>query len=354
MRAALFCAVVRHRPPDSLRLGRALVRLFAPVFCEYTYRVSSRRAPSAAALSAGRSYPGALFLHDRRMARSSRGEQSSARIAAFFRGPARMRPKTLPCYQNASHTPCSTYRALACFLITTLFVFRFCRARPLPAHKRAHIRMSAPSRRSRRTSKLKRKGQRKCASCADSRKPRTTLTERIETKPPVRRRPPRRTRPRATANPLRQRHLSKGSRPKATAFAFLPPGKPPEACTVTSVRVFARRGGAAGVEAKCLHDFVQAFAAVALQRKRCGALVRSRRKTGAATSDDAPFTAKQKRSEKAQFAGRKGEICNESPCFCAAWRSRRSGSKMPARFRAGIRDRRLAATLVRGTGLEPT
>ena len=59
--------------------------------------------------------------------------------------------------------------------------------------------------------------------------------------------------PRATANPLRQRHLSKGSRPKATAFAFLPPGKPPETCTVTSVRVFARRGGAAGVKAKCLH-----------------------------------------------------------------------------------------------------
>ena len=232
----------------------------------------------------------------------------------------------------------------------------FCRARPLPAHKRAHIRMSAPSRRSRRTSKLKRKGQRKCASCADrcascadSRKPRTTLTERIETKPPVRRRPPRRTCPRATANPLRQRHLSKGSRPKATAFAFLRPGKTPEACTVTSVRVFARRGGAAGVEAKCLHDFVQAFATVALQRKRCGTLVRSHRKTGAATSDDAPFTAKQKRSEKAQFAGRKGEICNESPCFCAAWRSRRSGSKMPARFRAGIRDRRLAKKAVRDT-----
>ena len=48
---------------------------------------------------------------------------------------------------------------------------------------------------------------------------------------------------------------------------------------ITSVRVFARRGGAAGVEAKCLHDSVQAFATVALQRKRCGALVRSRRKT---------------------------------------------------------------------------
>ena len=208
----------------------------------------------------------------------------------------------------------------------------FCRARPLPAHKRAHIRMSAPSRRSRRTSKLKRKGQRKCASCADSRKPRTTLTERIETKPPVRHRPPRRTRPRATANPLRQRHLSKGSRPKATAFAFLRPGKTPEACTVTSVRVFARRGGAAGVEAKCLHDSVQAFATVALQRKRCGTLVRLRRKTGAATSDGAPFTAKQKRSEQTRIAGVERAIYNERPCFCAAWRSRRSGSKMPARF----------------------
>ena len=240
------------------------------------------------------------------------------------------------------------------FLSQHLSCSDFCRARPLPAHKRARIRMSAQSRRSRRTSKLKRKGQRKCASCADSRKPRTTLTERIETKPPVRHRPPRRTRQRAKANPLRQRHLSKGSRPKATAFAFLRPGKTPEACTAMSVRVFARRGGAAGVEAKCLHDFVQAFATVALQRKRCGTLVRSRRKTGAATSDDAPFTAKQKCSEKAQLAGRKGEIYNERPCFCAAWRSRRSGSKMPARFRAGIRDRRLAATLVRGTGLEPT
>ena len=123
---------------------------------------------------------------------------------------------------------------------------------------------------------------------------------------------------------------------------------------VTRVRVFARRGGAAGVKAKCLHDFVQAFATVALQRKRCGTLVRSRRKTGAATSDGAPFTAKQKRSEQTRIAGAERAIYNERPCFCAAWRSRRSGSKMPARFRAGIRDRRLAATLVRGTGLEPT
>lgn len=119
----------------------------------------------------------------------------------------------------------------------------FCRARPLPANKRAHIRMSAPSRRSRRTSKLKRKGQRKCASCADSRKPRTTLTERIETKPPVRRRPPRRTRPRATANPFRQRHLSKGSRPKATAFAFLRLCKIPEACIATSAWAQSARAG---------------------------------------------------------------------------------------------------------------
>lgn len=93
----------------------------------------------------------------------------------------------------------------------------FCRARPLPAHKRAHIRMSAPSRRSRRTSKLKRKGQGKCASCADSRKPRTTLTERIETKPPVRHRPPRRTRP-----GLRRTPSDNGIYQKAVAQKRLP------------------------------------------------------------------------------------------------------------------------------------
>ena len=186
------------------------------------------------------------------MARSSPGGQSSARIAAFFRGPARMRPKTFPCYQNASPAPYNTYRVSLCFLAATLFVFRPSASRPHPAWMRAHIRMSAPSRRSRRTSKLKRKGQRKCASCADSRKPRTTLTERIETKPPVRHHPPRRTRSRATAPPPTTQLTQRQPR-KATAFAFLPPGKPPEACTVTSVRVFARRGGAAGVEAKCLH-----------------------------------------------------------------------------------------------------
>ncbi len=119
----------------------------------------------------------------------------------------------------------------------------FCRARPLLAHKRAHIRMSAPSRRSRRTSKLKRKGQRKCASCADSRKPRTTLTERIETKPPVRHRPPRRTRPRATANPPPTTQLTQRQPRKATAFAFLPPGKPPEACIATSAWAQSARAG---------------------------------------------------------------------------------------------------------------
>ena len=131
--------------------------------------------------------------------------------------------------------------------------------------------MSAPSRRSRRTSKLKRKGQRKCASCADSRKPRTTLTERIETKPPVRHRPPRRTRPRATAPPSYYSTHPKAA-PKSGCLCFSP------------------------------------------SRQDAGSLHRNKR-----------------------------------PCFCAAWRSRRSGSKMPARFRAGIRDRRLAKKAVRDT-----
>ena len=193
------------------------------------------------ALPAGRSSLSLVPLRDRRMARSSRGEQSSARIAAFFREPARMRPKTFPCYQNASHASCNTYRAPACFLITTLIVFLFLR------------------------------GARKSQS-----------------------------------------------------------------------------------ESGIPHCFVQAPATVALQRKRCGTLVRLRRKNSAATSDGALFTAKQKRSEQTQFAGVEKAAYNERSCFCAAWRSRRSGSKMPARFRAGIRGRRLAATLVRGTGLEPT
>ena len=292
-------------------------------------------------MTAGRSYPGALFLHDRRMARSSPGGQSSPRIAAFFRGPARMRPKTFPSYQNASPAPYNTYRVSLCFLAATLFVFRPSPSRPLPAYRRAHIRMSAPSRRSRRTSKLKRKGQkewRQNACTIPCRHWRPSLCKE------------------SGAGHL-SAHAAKTALQLRTAH-YLPPSKnaarerslrDENEKYITSDRVFARRGGAAGVEAKCLHDSVQAFAAVALQRKRCGTLVRSRRKTGAATSDGALFTAKQKRSERAQFAGRKGEICNERPCFCAAWRSRRSGSKMPARFRAGIRGRRLAKKAVRDT-----
>ena len=182
------------------------------------------------------------------MARSSPGGQSSSRIAAFFREPARMRPKTFPCYQNASPAPYNTYRVSPCFLATTLFVFQFLPRPTTPgadasAHK--NVRSVAPNA------------------------------------------------PASDGEPLRQQHSSKGSRPKATAFAFLRLDKIPEACTVTRVRVFARRGGAAGVEAKCLHDFVQAFATVALQRKRCGIFVRSRRETGVATSGDALFAAKQ-------------------------------------------------------------
>lgn len=82
------------------------------------------------------------------MARSGRGEQSSARIAVFFREPARMRPKTFPCHQNASPAPHNTYRALVCFIITTLFVFRFLPRPATPgadasAHK--NVRSVAPN-----------------------------------------------------------------------------------------------------------------------------------------------------------------------------------------------------------------
>ena len=135
---------------------------------------------------------------DRRMAHSSRGGQSSSRIAAFFREPARMRPKTFPCYQNASHASCNTYRALACFLITTLFVFRFLPRPTTPgadasAHK--NVRSVAPNA------------------------------------------------PASDGEPLRQHYSSKGSRPKATAFAFLRLDKIPEACIATTIGVFVSGEG---------------------------------------------------------------------------------------------------------------
>ena len=147
------------------------------------------------------------------------------------------------------------------FLSQHFSCFDFCRARPLPAHKRAHIRMSAPSRGSRRTSKLKRKGQKEWkqnACTIPCRRPRPSLCKE------------------SGAGHL-SAHAAKTALQLRTAH-YLPPSKnaarerslrDENEKYITSDRVFARRGGAAGVEAKCLHDSVQAFAAVALRRRWC-------------------------------------------------------------------------------------
>ena len=126
------------------------------------------------------------------------GAGSILRALRRFRQPARKRPKTFPCYQNASHASCNTYRASACFIITTLFVFRFLPRPTTPgvdasAHK--NVRSVAPNA------------------------------------------------PASDGEPLRQLNSPKGSRFWATAFAFLRIGKTPEACIATTIGVFVSGEG---------------------------------------------------------------------------------------------------------------
>ena len=142
----------RHPAPParyvSARSGGCL-SVCRRFFCEYTYRVSNRRAPAVTALPAGRSsfslVPGAIAAW-----RIVVGAGSPLRALRHFSASLR------ECARKPS-------RAIKMPLprLTTLIVFRrvslpqhfscfnFCRARPLPARMRAHIRMSAPSRRTR-------------------------------------------------------------------------------------------------------------------------------------------------------------------------------------------------------------